>query len=146
MKYTNLSFVYGIGKQARTREYSIYQSEFLIPLQKQLSLSFPLITSITLQKEEEHLKKELFSIYVGKEITLNRLNDYYIQKYDIDEDELERFRDAGYERVCLLSYKKYDLVLVGLKKQDKVVSDYFALKRNLLRLEKLHKQKLQSLR
>ena len=79
----------------------------------------------------------MFSIYVGKELRLNATNDYYVSKYDLDEGELIRLRNEGYTRVCLLNYKKYDLVMVGLHKEDKVVPDYFALKRNLTKLKQL---------
>lgn len=140
MQNAHLSFVYGIGKQARTKEYSFYNSCFLEPLNKQSSLSIPLITSVTLKAKNVFEQQELFSIYVGKEIYLNCYNDYYIDKYDIDVDELERYRDAGYERVCLLNYKKYDLVMIGLRKQDRVVPDYYALKRDLMRLLQLQKK------
>lgn len=142
MENEKLSLVYGIGTHAYTKEYFFSSSSFLKPLQKQISSSFPFITSITVNAMKEKKKRELFSIYVGKELNLHAYNDYYIQKYDLDLQELERFRDAGYDRVCLLNYKKYDLVMIGLKKSDKVVPDYYALKRNLMNLERLH-QKVQ---
>ena len=84
-------------------------------------------------------KKNLFSIYVGKEIALDAQSKYYIEKYDLDKEELARFKQRGYERVCLLNFKKYDLILIGLKKQDRVVPDYYALKNNLAKLERLQK-------
>lgn len=144
MKQTNLSLIYGIGKKAYTKEYSLNQDCFLKPLQKQISLSFPLVTSVTLRVKKSKISKDLFSIYVGKELNLKNYNDYYIQKYDLDLDELERLRDAGFERVCLLNYKKYDLVLIGLQKDDIVVPDYYALKRNILNLEKLQSHYLKA--
>lgn len=140
MENTKLSLVYGIGSHACTKEYFFSSSSFLNPLQKQISSSFPFITSITVKAMNQKKKRELFSIYVGKELNLNAYNDSYIEKYDIDLEELERLRDAGYERVCLLNYKKYDSVMIGLKKRDKVVPDYYALKRNLLNLERLHRK------
>lgn len=134
MKNSVVSLVYGIGKKAKSVEYSCSNSDALNPLVKQISLSIPLITSVTLKTKQ---KKELYSIYVGKEFYLNCSNDYYIEKYDLDAEELERFKDAGYERVCLLNYKKYDPVIIGLKKSDKVVPDYYALKSNMTKLLQL---------
>jgi len=135
----NLSLTYGIGKCAKTKEYQFYNSQFLEPLKKQISISIPLITSATLHSSFEHKKQPLFSIYVGKELNTHCSNNYYLDKYDLDEEELERYRDAGYERVCLLNYKKYDVVLIGLNKEDKVVSDYYALRRDLLKLNQVQK-------
>lgn len=133
---TNMTCVYGIGRLGKSKEYSFYNSSFLSPLQKQLNLTVPLITSITLKVHQ----REICSIYVGKELFLNSMNEYYIKKYDLDVEELERFHDAGFERVCLLNYKKYDTFLIGLHKRDQVVSDYYALKRKLEKLMKLQEQ------
>jgi hypothetical protein len=134
-----LSLFYGIGSQAKTREYKLSSERCFEPLQKQNTLSFPLITSVTIraQMKDHKRKNKLFSIYVGKELQLNATNDYYVSKYDLDEEELIRLRNEGYTRVCLLNYKKYDLVMVGLHKSDRVVPDYFALKRNVIKLKKL---------
>ena len=93
--------------------------------------------TIRAQMKVHKRKNKLFSIYVGKELQLNATNDYYVSKYDLDEEELIRLRNEGYTRVCLLNYKKYDLVMVGLHKSDRVVPDYFALKRNVIKLKKL---------
>lgn len=134
MKNFEVSLVYGIGKKAKTKEYSFSSSDILKPLVRQISLSIPLITSITLKTKQQ---EELYSIYVGKEFHLNCFDEYYIEKYDLNVEELERFRDAGYERVCLLNYKKYDPVIIGLKKEDKVVPDYYALKSNMTKLLQL---------
>ena len=136
---TTLSLFYGIGSQAKTREYLLSSEHCLKPLQKQKNLSFPLITSITVRALSKDLqrKSKLFSIYVGKELRLHAYNDYYIEKYGLDDEELIRLRNEGYERVCLLNYKKYDVVIVPLCKEDKVVPDYFALKRDLTKLKQL---------
>lgn len=139
MDKTTLSLFYGIGSRAKTREYLMTNDNYLKPLEKQSLLSFPLITSITVRavSKENHKKNNLFSIYVGKELRLNATNDYYVSKYDLDEEELTRLRNEGYDRVCLLNYKKYDLVMVGLNKCDKVVPDYFALRRDVNKLKML---------
>jgi len=138
MKNAKLSLVYGIGAQAKSKEYSLYEKNLWDPLKKQEHLSFPVITSITVRATiPKYKKNDLFSIYVGKELNLRHFNDYYLQKYDLDEEELMDFKNQGYERVCLLNYKKYDLVMIGLKKFDKVVPDYYALKRDVTKLEKL---------
>ena len=134
MNTVDFSCYYGYGKQGKSKEYTFYNSCFLEPLQKQISSSIPLITSVTLTSSS---KKALFSIYVGKELYLSSIDDYYIEKYDLDIEELERFSDAGYQRICLLNYKKYDVVLIGLGPNDRVVSDYFALKREMVKLMKL---------
>lgn len=140
---TNLTCVYGIGRLGKTKEYSCYTSNFLVPLNKQLQNQVPLITSITLSVNSSSFKRKLFSIYVGKELNLNSINDYYIEKYDLDQEELEKFRDAGYGRVCLLNYKKYDTFLIGLKSRDRVVPDYYALKRKLDQLIKWQEKGLE---
>lgn len=139
MDKTTLSLFYGIGSRAKTREYLMTNDNYLKPLEKQSLLSFPLITSITVRavSKENHKKNNLFSIYVGKELRLNATNDYYVSKYGLDEEELTRLRNEGYDRVCLLNYKKYDLVMVGLNKCDKVVPDYFALRRDVNKLKML---------
>lgn len=143
MQSPDLSFVYGIGKKGHTKEYSFYNPKFLEPLKKQINRSVPVITSITLKARSESEKQDLFTIYVGKELSLKNFNEYYINKYDIDTEELERYKDAGYDRVCLLNYKKYDSIIIGLNKQDKVVPDYYALKRNLLKLVQLQQKLLE---
>ncbi|MCI8575498.1 MAG: hypothetical protein HFI09_03420 [Bacilli bacterium] len=139
MSNATLSLFYGIGSKAKTREYLLSSERCFEPLQKQNLLSFPLITSITVRAtlKDQQRKSKLFSIYVGKELRLDAYNDYYIEKYGLDADELMRFRLEGYERVCLLNYKKYDVVMVGLHEEDKVVPDYFALKRDLAKLKQL---------
>jgi len=129
-----LSFVYGVGSHATTKEYGFWNTNFLNPLQKQISLSIPLITSITVRATMKERKKNLFSIYVGKEIALDAQSKYYIEKYDLDKEELARFKQRGYERVCLLNFKKYDLILIGLKKLNKKLKITFKLNSYLLLL------------
>lgn len=139
MQNATFSLYYGIGSVAKTREYLLSSERCFEPLYKQSSLSFPLITSMTVRaiSKDKKKKNNLFSIYVGKELRLNSSNEYYIEKYGLDEEEMNRLRTEGFQRVCLLNYKKYDVVMVGLHKEDKVVPDYFALKRNLTKLKQL---------
>ncbi len=139
MEKSNLFLFYGIGSVGKTREYSFHNDNYLKPLHLQHSLSIPLITSITVRAyvSKMNRKNDLFSIYVGKELFLNEENDYYIKKYDLETSEIKRLQQEGFERVCLLNYKKYDFVLVGLQKEDKVVPDYYSLKREMFRLKKL---------
>ena len=139
MEKSNLFLFYGIGSVGKTREYSFRSENYLNPLHLQNTLSIPLITSVTVRGylSKKKCKNDLFSIYVGKELFLNEKNEYYIDKYDLDVSSLERFQKEGFERVCLLNYNKYDFVLVGLQKEDKVVPDYYSLKREMFRLKKL---------
>lgn len=126
---------YGIGACAKTKEYSFYNSSFWIPLEKQEELSYPIITSVTLKQNEKEQSKNLFSIYVGKEFLFRYLTEHVIEKYHLDQEELKELYQAGFERFCLLNYKKDNAILVGLRKDDKVVSDYFTLRQNLIQYE-----------
>lgn len=121
---------YLIGTKSYTEEYTKENS--LIFLQKQLKLSVPLITGVNISYKEE-LKKQ---IYVGKEIQIKNFSkdNYILSKYDISPNELRTILENGYERACLLSYKKYETILVGVKKEDIIVPDYFALKEELLKI------------
>lgn len=140
MNQGNLSCFYGIGKSARTKEYSFYNSTFWRPLEKQSILSYPLITSVTVKSKQNEESRDLFSIYVGKEFSFRYLTEHVIEKYDMDIKELKELYKAGYDRFCLLNYKKYDTVLVGLRKDDRVVPDYFTLKQMLIQYEKMQKE------
>ncbi len=44
-------------------------------------------------------------------------------------DELANLSLQGFNKACLLNFKKYDQFLVGINRDDMIVSDYFALKR-----------------
>ncbi len=120
----------------KTIEYQIGSSSFTNRITKdfdnlvtkQLSLTIPLITSVRLENNNKNKK-----IYVGKEINLNRVheNDYFLKKYEIDIDELKSISSKGYNKACLLNYKKYDLVIVGIEDSSETVPDYFTLKKKI---------------
>ena len=116
---------YTLGLNSFTNETKDYQEL----LNKQISLSLPLITGVLILKG----KKEEQKIYVGKEINLHCLqkDNYWIKKYDLLLDDLVELALNGYERACLLNYKKYDQVVVGVKKSDIIVPDYYALRAKL---------------
>lgn len=119
-----ISVKYQIGKSSVTKEFSINNQ---IPIQKQLHLSLPLITGATIHLPiEKNIK-----IIIGKEINLDQINleKYKIEKYDIDISELADLALKGYRKACLLNYKKYDSVVVGVKDDDMIVSDFLSLKR-----------------
>lgn len=134
MKEQNYSFVYGVGTNAKTKEFYFSNAEFLKPIETQKQLSFPLITSFTLniQKEKQEGKTKLFSIYVGKEININQSIFY-----EIDKKEVQELRKNGYKKACLLNYKEDNQILVGLNEQDKVVENYRKLKMELLKIKKV---------
>ncbi len=140
MNQGNLSCFYGILKNAKTKEYSFYNSSFWKPLEKQEALSYPFITSVTVKQQETNQSKQLFSIYVGKEFSFRYLTEHVIEKYDMNKEELKELYLAGFERFCLVNYSKCETILVGLRKEDKVVSDYFILKQTLMQYEKMHEE------
>ena len=51
-----------------------------------------------------------------------------LEKFDISMAELADVATLGYERACLLNFKKYDQVLIGVLEDDLIVPDYYALK------------------
>ena len=116
---------YTLGVNSFTNETKDYQEL----LNKQISLSLPLITGALILKG----KKEEQKIYVGKEINLHCLqkDNYWIKKYDLILDDLIELVLNGYERACLLNYKKYDQVIVGVCNDDIIVPDYYALRSKL---------------
>lgn len=123
----NFSLQFYIGKNSLTKETKGYPFEFL---EKQLSLSIPLITGmiITFQKKK---KKWNQRVYVGRELKIQDIqkNPNLLEKYNINLEELADIAVEGYQKVCILNYKKYDSVLVGVKDEDLIVPDYFALKK-----------------
>ena len=127
MDMKNFSLQFYIGKNSLTKENQV--SPFKL-LEKQLSLSIPLITGmkITFQKKK---KKWNQKVYVGRELKIEDLqkNPSLLEKYNINFEELADIAVEGYQKVCLLNYKKYDSVLVGVKEEDLIVPDYFALKK-----------------
>lgn len=139
MNYSGLSCVYGIGKYAKTKEYSLFNPTFWIPIEKQDEMSLNVISSVTLKAKRMDQEQELFSIYVGKEIFLEKPLSYYSKKYDISLDELIKLKKQGYDRICLLDYKKYDNEVIGLEENDRVVPSYSALKEKLRCMEQIQK-------
>ena len=130
----NFNIQYRIGASCYTEEFTD-KEQIMYFLQKQFQLSLPLITgaNIIYKKKKENSKQ----IYVGKEINVKEFHKerYNLEKYDISLDELADIAVLGYERACLLNYKKYDTILIGVEKNDIVVPDYFALKEELLKLD-----------
>lgn len=118
---------YFIGTTSRTQEF--HKQDNLQFLNKQFQLSIPLITGARVIYQEN--KKEFSKkIYVGKEISLKdyRKDKYLLEKFDISMAELADVATLGYERACLLNFKKYDQVLIGVLEDDLIVPDYYALK------------------
>ena len=98
-------------------------------LDKQLELSMPLITGVKLNLT----KDKSLQIYVGKQINLKDYTEekYLRHKFDIPVDTIASLAVLGYERACLLNYKKYEPVLVGVSKEDVIVPDYYSLRDNI---------------
>ena len=127
MDMKNFSLQFLIGKNSLTKESQISPFELL---EKQLSLSIPLITgmNVTFQKKK---KKWNQREYVGRELKIQELqkDPSLLEKYNITIEELADIAVEGYQKVCVLNYKKYDSVLVGVSEEDLIVPDYFALKK-----------------
>ena len=127
MDMKNFSLQFLIGKNSLTKESQVSPLELL---EKQLSLSIPLITgmNITFQKKK---KKWNQRVYVGRELKIQELqkDPSLLEKYNITIEELADIAVEGYQKVCVLNYKKYDSVLVGVSEEDLIVPDYFALKK-----------------
>ncbi len=123
---------YQIGSKSFTNKLPLYSDNFI---NKQLKLSIPLITGAII----EIPSKEELKIRVGKEINLDNIisEKYKLSKYDIDLDDLALLRLQGYQRACLLNYKKYDQLIVGIKDDEIIVNDYFALKSIIQKLQKI---------
>ncbi len=115
---------YQIGEKCFTKDFPVTNP---VPILKQLRLSLPLITGATIKLP----LKENINILIGKEINLDKisLEKYKIEKYDLNLDQLADLSLKGYKKACLLSFKKYDQIIIGVKEQDIVVADYFSLKR-----------------
>ena len=116
---------YTLGVNSYTNIIRDYQGL----LNKQINLSLPLITGALIYKKNKQEQK----IFVGKEIDLRCLqkDNYWIKKYDLILDELIELVLNGYERACLLNYKKYDQVIVGVCNDDIIVPYYYALRSKL---------------
>ena len=124
MNHKRISYV--IGKSSYTKKIDIEDRENIEIMNKQLSLSIPLITGAKIEN-----KKETKKIFVGKEIDLQSIStkNYWLEKYELSLDELMEIALQGFKRACLLNYKKYDQIIVGVGEKDIVVPDYFALKK-----------------
>ena len=124
LNHKRISYV--IGKSSYTKKIDIGDRENIEIMNKQLSLSIPLITGAKIEN-----KKETKKIFVGKEIDLQSITtkNYWLEKYELSLDELMEIALHGFKRACLLNYKKYDQIIVGVGEKDIVVPDYFALKK-----------------
>ncbi len=120
---------YAIGTSSWTREFP--KEEFLEPLNKQFHISIPLITGVNIKRKGEDGFSQ--KIYVGKEINLKEYSkeQYLRNKFNIPIADLADIAVKGFERACLLNYKKYDQILIGIEEDALVVPDYFALKTSL---------------
>ena len=118
---------YRLGTKSWTQEV---EENLFDVLQKQLEISIPMITGAKIVKEDGSEKQ----ILVGKKIDLSfntNYQTYYTDKYDLSLEELIDLYLEGFRSVCLLNYKKYDPIVVGLREEDEVVSDYYALKEKI---------------
>ena len=118
---------YRLGTKSWTKEV---EENLFDVLQKQLEISIPMITGAKIVKEDGSEKQ----ILVGKKIDLSfntNYQTYYTDKYDLSLEELIDLYLEGFRSVCLLNYKKYDPIVVGLREGDEVVSDYYALKEKI---------------
>ncbi len=115
---------YHIGGKSFTKDFPITNP---VPINKQLKLSLPLITGATIHLP---INKDV-KVLIGKEIDLNQIAlDYEkVNKYNLNLDELANLSLQGFNKACLLNFKKYDQIIVGINEEDMIVTDYFALKR-----------------
>ena len=115
---------YHIGENSVTKEYPVTNP---IPINKQLNISLPLITGATIHLP---IEKDI-KILVGKEIDLNQiaLDKPKLEKYDLNLDELADLSLKGYSKACLLNFKKYNQIIVGINNEDMIVNDYYDLKK-----------------
>ena len=76
---------YVIGTNSYTKEVNLTSNESLEIMNKQLSLSIPLITGAKIKR-----KKRVKQIFVGKELSLSSLhkNNFWLQKYDLSLEEV----------------------------------------------------------
>ncbi len=120
---------YVIGKSSYTKKIDIEDQENIEIINKQFSLSIPLITGVKIEN-----KKETKTIFVGKEIDLQNIitKNYLLEKYELSLEALMEIALQGFKRACLLNYKKYDQIVVGVREKDIIVPDYFALKKLII--------------
>ena len=93
---------YLVGTSSFTKQMNINEEENVDFINKQLSLSIPLITGVKIED-----KKQVKQIFVGKEISLDHINEnnYWLQKYDIALEELTDILLQGFKRACILNFK-----------------------------------------
>lgn len=119
---------YTLGTNCYTPIYELNE-EYAI-MERQLQLSFPIITSVKFfDSKKRNISKQIF---VGKEIDLqNNSARFWLEKYELSFEDISDIYLQGFKKACLLNYKKYDQIVVGMKDNDEVVPDYFALKEKI---------------
>lgn len=120
---------YIIGKKSYTPKRNVLDKENLKIIEKQFSLSIPLITGAKIND-----KKKETNIFIGKEIDLKEFfyKKYLLEKYDVSLDMIIDMALEGFKKACLLNYKKYDQALIGLTEKDVVVPDFYSFRQKIL--------------
>ena len=120
---------YIIGKKSYTPKRNVLDKENLKIIEKQFSLSIPLITGAKINN-----KKKETNIFIGKEIDLQEFfyKKYLLEKYDVSLDMVIDMALEGFKKACLLNYKKYDQALIGLTEKDVVVPDFYSFRQKIL--------------
>ena len=120
---------YVIGSHSYTKKRKLLDSQNMKIVDKQLKLSIPLITGARI--ESKNWKKQIF---IGKEIDLRDIpfKSHLFEKYDVSLEDLIDISLKGFKRVCLLNYKKYDQILMGVCEEDIIVPDYYAFRNVIL--------------
>ena len=131
----NLKIQYIIGKSCVSKDYNFANN--MNVLNKQFLLSIPLITGVRI-KYKKNKKKYLQKIYVGKELYLKDIirEEYLLNKYNLEVSDVADIAVMGYKRACLLNFKKYDQVMVGVDDNSIIVPDYYALKKLLFQIQR----------
>lgn len=122
----NIQISYNIGNSSFTNWQDITNLNII---EKQLNLSIPLITGVKILNDNKCL-----NVFVGKEILLQQFlnNSFWLTKYDLAVEKLIDINLNGFKRACLLNFKKYEQIVVGIDDKDIIVPDYFALKKWLI--------------
>lgn len=130
----HVKFQYMVGKNCISEEFGLANN--LSFLDKQFQLSIPLITGVRI-KYTKNKKHYLHKIYVGKEINLKEYihQDYLLDKYNLEASDIADLGVLGYERACLLNFKKYDQIMVGVDQDSIIVPDYYALKKLIFQIQ-----------
>lgn len=116
---------YILGTNSYTHMYDL-NDDYSV-LERQLQLSFPIVTSVKLiENKKKSVSKQIF---VGKEIDLQKNSaHFWLEKYNLTYEDIADIYLQGFKKACLLNYKKYDQIIVGMREEDEAVPDYFALK------------------